>query len=94
MNATSEATFHKQPAAEGLSQILVWEDGPTVFHADHTHPGLTAHILLDGEMTITTKGNSQIYLPADRLDVETGAVRSARMAPCGCRCLVGVKRSL
>ena len=31
---------------------FVWQDGPNAFYPDHTHAGLTAHIILDGEMTL------------------------------------------
>jgi quercetin dioxygenase-like cupin family protein len=91
MAARNEADFRKQLAAEGFSHIFVWEDEPAVFYSDHTHAGLTAHIILEGEVTLTTNGCSQTYRAGDRCDVPAGAAHSARMGPCGCRYLVGEK---
>jgi quercetin dioxygenase-like cupin family protein len=91
MTDSIEAGLRKQLCAEGFSHIFVWEDGPGVFYSDHTHGGLPAHIILDGEMTLATNGSSKNYRAGDRCDVPAGAVHSARMGPRGCRYLVGEK---
>jgi quercetin dioxygenase-like cupin family protein len=91
MAQIAEVELRKQLAAEGFSHIFVWEDGPGVFYSDHTHAGLTANIILDGEMTLTVNGGSQTYHAGDRCDVPAGAVHSARMGPRGCRSLLGEK---
>ncbi|MGH9406936.1 MAG: cupin domain-containing protein [Terriglobia bacterium] len=75
---------------EGFS-IYVWQDGPNAFYPDHTHPGATAHVVLEGEMTVATDGATRSYSPGDRFDVPAGAVHSARMGPSGCRYLIGEK---
>jgi mannose-6-phosphate isomerase-like protein (cupin superfamily) len=75
--------------SEGFSHTHVWQDGPHAFYPDHTHAGLTAHIILDGEMTLTMGGESHTYSVGDRCDVPAGAVHSARMGPQGCRYLIG-----
>ena len=87
----TEGALRKQLAAEGFSHTFVWQDGPNAFYPDHTHGGLTAHIILDGEMTLTTGGKSQTYRVGERCDVPAGAVHSAQMGPKGCRYLVGEK---
>ncbi|HET9215705.1 MAG TPA: hypothetical protein VFR18_01930 [Terriglobia bacterium] len=52
----------------------------------------TAHIILDGEMTLTCGGTSQTYRPGQRPpDVPAAAIHSARMGPQGCRYLIGEK---
>jgi quercetin dioxygenase-like cupin family protein len=91
MTARKVADFRNELSAEGFSNIFVWEDEPGVFYSNHTHAGLTAHIILDGEMTLTTNGSSQTYRAGDRCDVPAGVVHSARMGPRGCRYLVGEK---
>jgi hypothetical protein len=96
MNANlSEKDYRKQLEAEGFSHTFVWQDGPNAFYADHTHAGLTAHIILGGEMTLAMKnkaaGKSQTYRTGERCDVPAGAVHSARMGANGCRYLVGEK---
>jgi mannose-6-phosphate isomerase-like protein (cupin superfamily) len=87
----NEGTLRKQLEAEGFSHTFVWQDGPRAFYPDHTHVGLSAHIILDGEMTLTMKGASHTYRAGDRCDVPAGAVHSAQMGPHGCRYLVGEK---
>jgi quercetin dioxygenase-like cupin family protein len=74
---------------EGFSHIFVWEDGPNTDYPEHTHRSETAHIVLSGEMIITTDGQSTTYRAGDRCDVPSGATHSAKMGPDGCRYLVG-----
>ena len=91
MASLNEGELRKQLAAEGFAHTYIWQDGPRAFYPDHTHPGLTAHIILDGEMTLICGGKSETYGVGDRCDVPAGAVHSAQMGPQGCRYLVGEK---
>jgi mannose-6-phosphate isomerase-like protein (cupin superfamily) len=74
---------------EGFRHTYVWEDGPNVDHADHTHPQETAHIILSGELMLTIGGSTETYRTGERCDVPAGTVHSARMGPHGCRYLIG-----
>jgi quercetin dioxygenase-like cupin family protein len=91
MTLLNESELQKQLASEGFGHSYVWQDQPNAFYPDHTHAGLTAHIILDGEMTLTRGGKSETFRVGDRCDVPAGAVHSARMGPRGCRYLVGEK---
>jgi mannose-6-phosphate isomerase-like protein (cupin superfamily) len=91
MVSPSESELRKQLAAEGFTHAYVWQDRANAFYSDHTHAGLTAHIILDGEMTLTCGGKAETFRVGDRFDVPAGAVHSARMGPSGCRYLVGEK---
>jgi mannose-6-phosphate isomerase-like protein (cupin superfamily) len=91
MASMSEERLRKQLAAEGFAHAYVWQDGPRAFYSDHTHAGLTAHVILDGEMTLTCDGQSETFRVGERCDVPAGAVHSAKMGPNGCRYLVGEK---
>jgi mannose-6-phosphate isomerase-like protein (cupin superfamily) len=91
MAPLNEAESRKQLSAEGFVRTHVWQDGPQAHYSDHTHADLTAHIILDGEMTLTMDGKSQTFYLGDRCDVPAGAVHSAKMGPSGCRYLVGEK---
>ena len=52
----------------------------------------TAHIILEGEMTLTCGGSTKTYTAGERPpDVPAGAVHSARIGPSGCRYLIGEK---
>lgn len=81
--------LESQLHAEGFSHTFVWQDAPNAYYPDHTHSSITAHIILDGEMTLTIGGKSQTYRVGDRCDVAAGEVHSARMGPSGCRYLIG-----
>jgi quercetin dioxygenase-like cupin family protein len=83
--------LQSQLRQEGFSHTFVWQDGPRAFYPDHTHAGRTAHIILEGEMTLTMDGKSETYRAGDRCDVPAGAVHSAKMGAEGCRYLVGEK---
>lgn len=81
--------LEKQLQSEGFSTTYVWQDAPGTCYPDHTHATETAHIILDGEMTLTVQGTAATYRAGDRCDVPAGAVHSARMGKAGCRYLIG-----
>lgn len=82
-----ESELHK----EGFRHTYVWRDESEVFHASHTHHKETAHIILDGEMTLTMNGETKTYYPGDRCDVPADTVHSALIGPHGCKYLIGEK---
>ena len=83
--------WEKKLREEGFGHIFVWQDGPHTFYPDHTHAAATAHIILEGEMTVTSQGKTQICKAGDRFDVPANTVHSAKMGPLGCRYLVAEK---
>lgn len=76
---------------EGFLHTYVWQDGPNTFYPDHTHAGETAHIILDGEMSLTQAGETRTFRAGERCDVPAGAVHSAKTGPRGSRYLIGEK---
>ena len=75
---------------EGFRHVYVWQDVPHASYPDHTHPVDTAHIILEGETTLTCGGSTRTYAAGERPpDVQAGAVHSARMGPQGCRYVIG-----
>ena len=85
----NEKDLIAQLVNEGFSHTYVWEDVPNARYPNHTHSVETAHIILNGEMTLTTDGRSKTYRPGERCDGPAHAVHSARMGPQGCRYLIG-----
>jgi len=82
--------LERQLREEGFLRTYVWEDTANTFYSDHTHEVDTAHVILDGEMTLTCGGRSQTFRAGERPpDVPAGAVHSARIGPTGCRYLIG-----
>lgn len=90
MGADQES-LERQLHQEGFAHTYVWQDGPNAFYSNHTHPVETAHIILDGEMTLVQGGEERTYGPGERCDVPANAVHSAKMGPRGCRYLIGEK---
>jgi hypothetical protein len=84
-------SLERQLHSEGFLHTHVWQDGPNASYPDHTHDSETAHIILDGEMTLTHAGSTRTYVAGERCDVPAGAVHAARMGPRGCRYLIGEK---
>ena len=78
---------------EGFSHTYVWQDGAGTHYPNHTHDVETAHIILSGEMTLTTNGHTETYGAGSRCDVPAGVVHSAKMGPNGCRYLIGEKEA-
>lgn len=76
---------------EGFSGIFVHTDRPGAHYPDHTHSGITAHIVLDGEITVSSEGSTKTYRVGERFDVPAGTVHSASIGPSGCRYMIGEK---
>jgi quercetin dioxygenase-like cupin family protein len=91
MARIDEEEFKEQLRRQGFSRVYVWQDAAGAFYPDHTHEGLTAHIILDGEMTLSMRGKSKTHRTGDRCDVPAGVVHAARMGPEGCRYMIGEK---
>lgn len=89
MIAFNEEDLSERLRSEGFRRTYVWQDGPGAYYAEHTHAAQTAHIVLDGEMTLTMNGRSRTYQRGERCDVPAGAEHSARMGPSGCKYLIG-----
>ena len=89
--AADPKSLERQLQGEGFLNTYVWQDGPNASYPDHTHATETAHIILDGEMTLTQGGETRTFRVGERCDVPAGAVHSAQMGPRGCRYLIGEK---
>jgi quercetin dioxygenase-like cupin family protein len=83
------AQLERQLHQEGFRRTYVWQDAPHASYSDHTHASETAHIILEGEMTLVMEGSEVTYRIGQRCDVPAGAVHAARMGARGCRYLIG-----
>lgn len=88
---TNLAELEELLHSEGFGHTYVWQDGPDARYSDHTHKGETAHVILEGEMSLAMGGESRTYRAGERCDVPAGTVHSAQMGPQGCRYLIGEK---
>jgi quercetin dioxygenase-like cupin family protein len=89
--ATDQKSLERQLHKEGFHYTYVWKDAPDTFYPDHTHDVETAHVVLEGELTLTQGGETHTYGVGERCDVPAGVVHSAQMGPHGCRYLIGEK---
>jgi len=87
-----EPDIERALRSEGFRLIYDWRDEPHTEYPDHAHLCLTAHIILEGERSVTMEGRTRIYRAGERFDVPAGTVHSAKMGPAGCRYMVGRNR--
>ena len=88
IGAMEEKDLAEQLILEGYAHLYVRDDGPNVEYREHTHRAESAHIILNGEMSMTMNGNTKTYRTGDRCDLPAGIVHSARTGPQGCRYLI------
>jgi mannose-6-phosphate isomerase-like protein (cupin superfamily) len=89
--AADQKSLEHRLHEEGFLHTYVWQDGPDAFYPDHTHAVETAHIILDGEMTLARGRVTRTFGVGERFDVPANAVHSAKMGPHGCKYLIGEK---
>lgn len=87
----TEQELEAQLISDGFSGIFIHRDSPNAFYPNHTHCGITAHIVLEGEITVTSEGKTLTYRTGDRFDVPAGEIHSAEIGPAGCRYMIGEK---
>jgi hypothetical protein len=87
----NEKELEKKLRDEGFSSIFVQQDRPNAFYLDHSHSSITAHIVLEGEITVTSEGLTKTYRRGDRFDVPARTVHSANIGINGCRYIIGEK---
>lgn len=81
--------WKKKLAEDGFDSIFVAHDKAGVVYPDHTHVNTTAHVILEGEMTLTREGNEKTLHVGERFDIPAGTTHSAKMGPEGCTYVVG-----
>ena len=86
-----ERGFEQNLRGEGFSGIFVHRDRPHARYPDHTHAGTTAHIVLEGQITVTSEGQTATYGAGERFDIRAGSVHSAIAGPEGCLYMIGEK---
>lgn len=76
---------------EGFSHIYTHEDSPNAYYPNHAHLTLTAHIIVEGEIALTSEGKTKTYKKGERVDVPKNTVHSAKIGPNGCTYIIGEK---
>lgn len=70
-----------------------WTAKRNAYYSPHSHSGLTTHLILKGELTITypedKEPEKKTYGVGDRIDVEAGRVHEVWMGNEGCTYVIG-----
>ncbi|TLS22271.1 uncharacterized protein PpBr36_09750 [Pyricularia pennisetigena] len=79
--------------AWGFPHVFTWTDGPNAHYTPHTHNGLTTHLILDGELTITypedDNPTKETFGVGSRIDVDAGRVHEVWIGKDGCTYVIG-----
>lgn len=76
---------------EGFRNIFTHTDRPGAYYPEHTHKNITCHIVIDGEIEITSGGTTRTYRAGERFDLPAGEVHSAKVGQEGCTYILGEK---
>jgi len=87
----NKKSYEQKLREEGFSGVFTHRDRPNACYPDHTHHGMTAHVVIEGLITVTSEGKTVKYGPGERFDVPAGAVHSAIIGPEGCLYVIGEK---
>lgn len=77
----------------GFRHVFTWSDGPNAHYPPHLHNGLTTHLIIDGELTITYPSDQtptkETFGPGSRLDVDAKRVHEVWVGDKGCTYVIG-----
>ena len=73
----------------GFSIINEYSDPANEFFPDHNHPGDQLLIVLEGSISVTMGGKTQILGVGDELFFPAQVIHSAKVGPSGCKYIVG-----
>ncbi|KAL8387412.1 hypothetical protein RB595_009920 [Gaeumannomyces hyphopodioides] len=79
----------------GFSHVFTWTDGPNAYYSPHTHSGLTTHLILKGQLTITYPEEhvpkKETFGVGSRIDVDAGRAHEVWIGDGGCTYVIGEK---
>ncbi|KAI9046872.1 hypothetical protein LZ554_008950 [Drepanopeziza brunnea f. sp. 'monogermtubi'] len=93
MPARSQDDSEQEVRSWGFPHVFTWTDGPNSHYSPHSHRGLTTHLILKGELTITYPKDSEperkTFGVGERIDVEAGRVHEVWIGKEGCTYVIG-----
>ncbi|CAL3970973.1 unnamed protein product [Diplocarpon coronariae] len=79
--------------SRGSPRVFTWIDNPNSHCSPHSHRGLTAHLLLEGQLTIAypreKEPEKETFGIGERIDVEAGRTQQVWIGPEGCTYVMG-----
>ncbi|ROW13654.1 hypothetical protein VPNG_04587 [Cytospora leucostoma] len=89
----SRRDYEAEVRSWGFNHVFTWTDGPNAHYSPHSHSGLTTHLILSGQLTVTYPKDKapakETFGPGDRLDVDAGRVHEVWMGAEGCTYVIG-----
>ncbi|KAF2231544.1 hypothetical protein EV356DRAFT_535380 [Viridothelium virens] len=93
MTSKSRGEAEAEVASWGFDNVFTWSDGPNAYYPPHSHRGLTTHLILKGQLTITypndEKPSKQTFGPGTRVDVDAERKHEVWMGSEGCTYVIG-----
>ncbi|KAF2146518.1 uncharacterized protein K452DRAFT_348291 [Aplosporella prunicola CBS 121167] len=91
--AKSQREAEQEVHSWGFQDVFTWTDGPNAHYSPHSHRGLTTHLILRGELTITypkdKSPTKETFGPGARLDVDAGRQHEVWIGSEGCTYVIG-----
>lgn len=76
---------------EKFDELWVQTDPPGRLYEAHSHPVDTAHVVLEGSMTVWVGEKDHVVKVGERLDVAKQVTHTATIGPEGCKFLIGIR---
>ncbi|KAK2624790.1 hypothetical protein QTJ16_005983 [Diplocarpon rosae] len=93
MAAKSQRDSEHEVRSWGFPHVFTWTDSPNSHYSPHSHRGLTTHLILKGQLTITyprdKEPEKKTYGIGERIDVEAGRTHEVWIGPEGCTYVIG-----
>ncbi|KAI0007394.1 hypothetical protein F4779DRAFT_513987 [Xylariaceae sp. FL0662B] len=93
MSQKTRRDYEAEVRSWGFQNVFTWTDGPNTHYRPHSHSGLTTHLILNGQLTITYPKDAhpekKAYSVGDRIDVEAGRVHEVWIGHEGCTYVIG-----
>ncbi|KAF1951937.1 hypothetical protein CC80DRAFT_495811 [Byssothecium circinans] len=91
--AKSRKDAEKEVRSWGFGHVFTWSDGSNAYYPPHRHGGLTTHLILHGQLTITypddKEPKKETFGPGARIDVDAKRLHEVWMGDEGCTYVIG-----
>ncbi|KAI1357795.1 hypothetical protein F5Y08DRAFT_346364 [Xylaria arbuscula] len=91
--AKTPREYEDEVRSWGFSDVFTWTDAPNAHYSPHSHNGLTTHLIVRGQLTITYPKDENptrtTHSVGDRVDVDARRVHEVWIGPQGCTYVIG-----
>ncbi|KAI0458527.1 hypothetical protein F5B21DRAFT_460034 [Xylaria acuta] len=91
--AKTRRDYENEVRSWGFSHVFTWTDAPNAYYSPHSHNGLTTHLIVDGQLTITypedANPSKTTYSAGDRVDADARRSHEVWIGPQGCTMAIG-----